>query len=49
MIRVMESIGLNIFLYNFFLSKIDTYKIKNQQNIKLIGKKITPKQITLPN
>jgi hypothetical protein len=27
------------FFYSFFLSKIDTYKIKNQQNIKVTRKK----------
>ena len=33
------------FLYNFSLSKIDTYKIKNQQNIKMIGKKSNQKKL----
>jgi methylglyoxal synthase len=33
--------------YNFSLSKIDTCKIKNQHNIKVIGKKSNKKnQIT---
>jgi hypothetical protein len=34
MTQVMDFIG-----FNNFLSKINTYKIKNQLNIKVIGKK----------
>jgi hypothetical protein len=35
--------------YNFSLSKIDTYKIKNQHNIKVIGKKSKKKSDYLIN
>jgi len=47
--RIIDSIEFNNFLYTMFLSKIDTYKIKNQQNIEAIGGKIKSKQIMLPN
>jgi hypothetical protein len=38
--RIMNSIEFNNFLYTIFLSKIDTYKIKNQPNIEVIREKI---------
>ena len=34
-----KKLSSTIFLQFFFLSKIDTYKIKNQQNIKVTRKK----------
>ena len=34
-----KKIEFNNFFIVFFLSKIDTYKIKNQQNIKVTRKK----------
>jgi hypothetical protein len=36
----MKSISFNNLFYNFFLFKINTYKIKYEPNIKMIEKKI---------
>jgi hypothetical protein len=36
----MKSISFNNLFYKFFLSKIKTYKIKYEPNIKMIEKKI---------
>jgi hypothetical protein len=43
MTRIIDSIEFNNFLYTIFLSKIDTYKIKNQPNIEVIKEKIKSK------
>jgi len=37
------------YFFNIYLIKIDTYKIKNQSNIKVIRKKIKPNQVILSN
>jgi DNA-binding Xre family transcriptional regulator len=38
-IWIMKSISFNNLFYKFFLSKINTYKIKYEPNIKMIEKK----------
>jgi hypothetical protein len=42
-------LGLTKKNFIYILSKIDTFKIKNQQNIKVIEKQIKLKQIMLSN